>query len=55
MIEGYCKECGKQTDNKFCSRKCRMDWIRRNNIKGAKKGKISDKILNNWALSGEWK
>lgn len=35
----YCKACGKKTDNgtNFCKKKCRIIWIRKHNIRGAKK------------------
>ena len=34
-----CKNCGKRHNNgtNFCTRKCRMAWIREHQIKGAKK------------------
>lgn len=34
-----CKMCNKSSDNgtNFCTRKCRMQWIREHNIKGQKK------------------
>ncbi len=38
-VRDSCKNCGKDNNNgtNFCSRKCRMDWIREHNIKGGKK------------------
>ena len=35
----YCKQCDKENNNgtNFCSKKCRKQWIREHNIKGAKK------------------
>jgi len=34
-----CKSCGKKSTNgtNFCTRKCKLSWIREHNIKGAKK------------------
>ncbi len=34
-----CKQCFCENNNgtNFCSRKCRMDWIKQHEIKGAKK------------------
>lgn len=34
-----CKRCGDESNNgtNFCTRKCRIAWIRKHNIRGAKK------------------
>jgi hypothetical protein len=34
-----CKNCGKENNNgtNFCTRKCRMEWINKHKVKGAKK------------------
>lgn len=44
MAEQHCKECGKALDKchmnanqKFCGRKCRKDFMKSHEVKGAKK------------------
>lgn len=50
-----CKNCGKENNNgtNFCTRKCRILWIKAHNIKGGRKRaeKIYEKALMFWGLS----
>ena len=54
-----CKNCWKKmgkdlinNNRNFCSKKCRLDWMRKHNVKGAKKKyKYYDPIHNHVGLT----